>query len=278
MSSRTRRSLLAVLPGVLLVASLGPAPPSAADMVDWWEYDEHGVGMPTTTDPARTLVRASAERGYEGAITEAEVSASVELAAEPDLASDATLRLLFGVASSEGCDPRWEFSLSTYDPGEGGTRDGTTVHLRQPVEPDDEQQWTCSFVELTEPGSPAAVLDRLEGDVTTVIVDPAPGIVVRSRDDGRMAVRRWDALRLYLYPRNDATRVVVDGWSKKAGVRVRPVILDADELGYQRIWAWLPVRLMVAEPRTLVVRARAWNSEGERIGLGKIHVRLGPRR
>lgn len=260
----------------LLAGGLASAPPAAADQGEWWEYDVHAAGMPTTTDPARTLVSASVMRYYEGQVTDAEVSATVELAAEPDASTDSTLHLLFGVTSDAGCEPRWEFSLPTHDPGTAGARSGTTVTFEQPVPPEDVEQWTCSYVELVEPGAPAVVHDRLDGRFEAmIIIDPAPGIVMWPRDDGRVPVGRWSALRLRIFLRSDATRVVIDARARKPGVRVRPIVLLGEELDDKL--AWLPVRLGVREPRTLRVRARAWNVEGDLIGRSVMKVRLRPR-
>lgn len=276
MGSRTRRTLLAALAAAPLVLGLTPAPPAAADMAEQWDYEAHVAGMPSTSDPARTLVSASATRYYGGLITDAEVRATVELGAEPDAMTDSTLHLLFGVSSPDGCEPRWEFSLPTYDPGSAGTRSGTTVSFQSPAPADDGERWTCSYVELLGPGVPATAYDRLDGHYeTTIIIDPGVGVVVWPRDDGRVSVGRWSALRLRLFARSDAARVVVDGWGTKPGVRVRPVVLGVEELDNKLVW--LPVRLGVAKARTLVVRARAWNEDGELNGRYKVRLRLTPR-
>lgn len=271
---QARRIVLAAT--VALAAVLVASPPAGADYAEVWEYDVHAAGMPTTTDAARTLVSASVTHYYEGQVTDAAVAATVELGAEPDPASDATLHLVFGVTSPQGCEPQWDFSLSTYDPGTAGTRSGTTVSFRKPVPAEGTDQWTCSYVELVEPGAPGVVHDRLDGHLgTTIVIDPAPGVVMTVRDDGRVPVGRWSALRLRVFPRSDATRVVVDGRSRKPGVRVQRVVLGPEEVDDTMVY--LPVRLGVPAPRRLVVTARAWNADGERIGLFRTRIRLEPR-
>ena len=269
-----RRLVLATT--IAVSAMLFITSPAFADSADAWEYDVHAAGMPAATDPARTLVSASATRYYEGQITDAVVEATAELGSEPDATSDATLHLVFGVTTPQGCEPKWDFSLPTYDPGTAGTRNGTTVSFRQPVATEDTEQWTCSYFELVEPGAPTVVHDRLDGHLdSTIIIDPAPGVVVVVRDDGRVPVGRWSALRLRVSPRADATRVDIDGRSRKTGVRVHRVVLGAEELDDKL--AYLPVRLGVHRARVLVVTARAWNAEGELIGISRLRIRLVPR-
>jgi len=266
-----RRIVLAAV--VALAAVLVAAPPAGAGALHTYDFAERATGMPATEEPSRTLQSATLERYDQFDLQGERVVLRVELGAEPTPATDALVHVAMGKVVDGACGTTWEDSVSTLDPGEGATREAAAITVTRPDTTPGE--WDCGWVELLDPAT-GATLDRREGAAgAMVIVDPAPGLNLRLRDDAKVAVRRWDAIRLRLYPRGDASRVVLGGHGED--LRVRRVVLDADELAYRPDLAWLPVRLGVDQPRRLVVTARAWNEQGERIGLARLRVRLLPR-
>lgn len=268
-----RRLVLAA--AVALAAVLVAAPPAGAGVLYTYDFAERATGMPATEEPSRTLQSAALERYDQFDLEGERVVLRAELGSEPTPGTDAVLHVAMGQIVDGVCATTWEAAVSTLEPGEGATREAAVITVTRADTDATPGGWDCGWVEILDPVT-GATLDRLEGTPgTVVIVDPAPGINVRLRDDAKVAVRRWDAIRLRLYPRGDASRVILGGHGED--LRVRRVVLDADELAYRPDLAWLPVRLMVDQPRRLVVVARAWNEQGERIGIARLRVRLLPR-
>lgn len=265
----TQAALTAV--GVLVAGLLTASPAGAGDR---WVFDTRPDGFPVAdAPPAQTLASASAT--WEADEDEGFV-ATVELAAEPDMATDATLEVAVGTQfDAAGC-AAWTVTVRTWRPTGPATRVGSTVTIRVPgasVPPGDP---VCGSVSVV--GTDGGVRDRLEEpDGRLVAADEGTGGQARvaAVDGVEVPVGRWARVFVLVrYRGSDASGVRLEVESRDAAVR-SAVLRDKLEHGDER---WLPVRVKLPDAS----RARVKLTPDAFVPMGRsgnpVWITLRPRR
>ena len=258
---RVNRSVtVPALLGALLLPALLAALPASASGGHPMDEPTHftlvrDTGMPTTSEPARTISAADAwARPTTGSTSE--LSVSVTLGGVPTPEDAADLRIALGHPSEGACAVVEEWVVrtddATYaDPTAPAGVAGVTVTHEVPVGAASGS--ACLVVSVTDPADPAGTaLDRWTGAVDRVVpLRAAPG-QARIVDVGhtRLTPRTWSWVEVTVRIRfHGVTSIRLDGHGKD--LRVQPVTVTGDFGRKERVLITLPVRLRAGQARTL---------------------------
>ncbi|MFC5177429.1 hypothetical protein [Nocardioides taihuensis] len=243
--------------GALLLPALLVALPAAASGGRPLAEPTHvtlvrDTGMPTTSDPARTIGAADAwARPTAGSTTELSVSVMLSGVPTPDHAAD--LRIALGQLSEDGCAVVEEWVVRTDDATYADPAAPAGLVVTHAVAAGAASGSLCLVVSVTDPTDPAATaLDRWTGAVERVVpLRAAPG-QARIVDVGhtRLVPRTWSWVEVIVRVRfHGVTSIRLGGHGKD--LRVQPVTVTGDFGKRERVLITLPVRLRAGEARTL---------------------------
>lgn len=249
----------ALLGALVAPALLGALPAAASDGRPAAEPAHvtlvRDTGMPTTSEPARTISAADAwVRPTTGSTSE--VSVAVTLGAVPTPEAAADLRIALGHPSEGSCAVVEEWVVRTDDPAyaDPASPDGAAgLAVTHEVPAGAASGSACLVVSVTDPADPAAAaLDRWTGAVDRFVpLRAAPG-QARIVDVGhtRLPPRTWSWVEVTVRIRyHGVTSIRLGGHG--TDLRVQPVTVTGDFGKRERVLITLPVRLRAGEARTL---------------------------
>lgn len=257
---------------VLVVGLLGVAAPAHAGLEFDWQFAERPTGLPAGSDPARTLVWASAHlvQGEAG-----EFDASVELGAVPDESTGAALRIALGQRVDGECVTNWEQTVPVLDPGGPASRDGSTITIHETIGFADYSDGCGSVALLALAGG--AVLDRLDAPFADLVVsDPLGRASVTRVSNRAVEPNRWSTVWLRVdYAGGDADGLIASG--QGARVTVRRSVHDLELAHGEQVWVPVQVRLRGHRARRVTFQAAPYG-DLFRAEAAPLTVRLRPLR
>jgi hypothetical protein len=219
------------------------------------------AGMPTTSEPSRTVTAADAWTGP-GVRGTVDVSVSVTLGAAPSEETATDLRIAIGRPVGATCEvvDTWVVRTDDIAYADPAAPEGTAgLAVTHGVPAGDASGATCVVVTLADPADPDDVTGPGAGDLDrwTGVPDQvspfraAPGqarIIDVSRT--RLPVREWSSILVRVRIRyHGVTSIRLDGHGRD--LRVDPVTVSGDYGKKEEVLLPLQVRLGVDQVRTL---------------------------
>ena len=284
----SRTATVPALLGALLLPALPAhataAPPAGQPRAEPTPFTlVRDVGMPTTSDPSRTITAADA---WAAPTTRAatEVSVTVTLGAVPTAETATDLRIAVGHPVGATCEVVDAWVVRTDDAAyaDPAAPEGVPgLAVTREVSPGQGSGPACLVVSLADPTDPgdldepaATDLDRWTGFPDRVSpFRAAPGQArIIDVDHTRLPVREWSWVQVRVRIRfHGVTSIRLDGHGRD--LRVEPVTVTGDFGKKEAVLLTLQVRLGAGDARTLRLDTAVAGVAQPRIDREKVRIR-----
>ena len=238
------------------------------------------AGMPTTSDPSRTITAADAWAAPTSEAT-TEVSVTVALGAVPTAETATDLRIAVGHPDGATCEVVDAWVVRTDDAAyaDPAAPEGVPgLAVTREVSAGQASGTTCLVVALADPaetGEPAAAdLDRWTGVPDRISpFRAAPGQArIIDVEHTRLPVREWSWVQVRVRIRfHGVTSIRLDGHGRN--LRVEPVTVTGDYGKKEEVLLTLQVRLGTRQARTLRLDTAVAGVAQPRIDREKVRIR-----